>query len=470
MLFNTWSFAVFGLVVWAVYLVLGRRAQNVWLVAASYVFYGMWDWRFCGLLLLSTVVDYIVALRLESATSPHARRLLLGVSLCTNLGILGFFKYFNFFADSAIALLGQLGFAADAPTLHIILPVGISFYTFQTLSYSIDVYRRQAKPVRDPIVFALYVAYFPQLVAGPIERATQLLPQLVESRRVTAQHLSSGFLLILIGMVRKVAIADNMAPLADEIFAAPGDHTSLQLIAGVVLFSLQIYGDFAGYSDIARGTSRLLGIELMENFQQPYFSTNISQFWRRWHVSLSTWLRDYLYIPLGGNRGSTSMVYRNLMLTMLLGGLWHGAAWTFIAWGFIHGMALVIHKAWTDLAANWSGRLRQSLMPLGWALTMVVVLLAWIFFRAPDFTLAGEYLAGIFRMQTSLAGLKALTLPLLGGMLLLLFIDVPQAVTRNHTVLLTWPLWLRGIVYASLVLILVIFRSEADVPFIYFQF
>ncbi|MCK4872990.1 MAG: MBOAT family protein [Phycisphaerales bacterium] len=474
MLFNTVEFALFFAVVFLLYHRLPMRGQNLLLLIASYVFYGAWDWRFLGLIWLSTIVDYTVARLMENATGRRRKALLL-VSLCTDLGILGFFKYFNFFVDSAGMLLTSVGLEPHLPILRIILPVGISFYTFQTLAYTIDVYRGRVQAIRSPLTYGVYLAFFPQLVAGPIERAQHLLPQFTKRRHVTAEQLSSGALLILIGLVRKVVIADIVAGEVEAAFANPAGMSAPLLMRAVFLFTLQIYGDFAGYSDIARGASRMLGIELMENFNHPYFSTNITVFWRRWHISLSTWLRDYLYIPLGGNRGPKWFVYRNLMLTMLLGGLWHGAAWTFVVWGGLHGVTLALHKLY----------LRGRKMPdrptinspldfvhtiASWVLTMFIVMLAWIFFRASDFGNAFSVIGGIVSMR-GMGDISTSSLMLPVGMTaLLLFIDIPQFLKRNHTVMLNWPWLMRGAVYASLVMILIILRVEEDVPFIYFQF
>ena len=472
MLFNSWEFALFFGIVFLLYHVLSQRPQNVLLLVASYCFYAWWDYRFLSLLLLSTVVDYTVALRMPRSTDARRKTLLL-ISVCTNLGILGFFKYFGFFVESAQHLFGVFGLKLSASSLEIILPVGISFYTFQTMGYTIDVYRRRVAPTRDLLTFAVYVAYFPQLVAGPIERAQNLLPQFSSRRKVGPRQLSSGALLILIGLVRKVVIADGVAHVVNDAFASCQSATSLQLMRACFLFSLQIYCDFAGYSDIARGVSRMLGIELMENFRHPYFAANITDFWRRWHISLSTWLRDYLYIPLGGNRGTRWYVFRNLMLTMLLGGLWHGAAWTFVAWGGLHGLALACHKFWLGLHSGRGRRAQPepwySVRRVGsWLLTMSVVLIAWVLFRSPDFHTAFEVMRGMFVWR---GGFDATALMLPAGMTcLLLFLDLPQSVSGDQTVLLRWPWAARGVVYASLVLAVVFLRTGDHVPFIYFQF
>jgi D-alanyl-lipoteichoic acid acyltransferase DltB (MBOAT superfamily) len=475
MFFNTWTFAVFFVVVWTLYVVLSFRWQNRLMLVASYIFYGMWDWRFCFLLLLQTLIDYYAAIGIDSTEDQRRRKLYLSASLISNFTILGFFKYYNFFVDSATEFLALFGMKADAPTLYIVLPAGISFYTFQTVSYVIDVYRRELPATRRLPWFALFVSYFPHLVAGPIQRAHVLLHQIQAPRIVTADMFASGSLLILIGLARKVIIADNLAPFIDEVYSAPQGYSGAGLLLATLSFGLQIYGDFAGYSDIAIGVSRIFGIELTENFNRPYFATSITQFWRRWHISLSTWLRDYLYIPLGGNRGPKWFVYRNLMITMLLGGLWHGASWNFVVWGGLHGIALAVHKAWTDWRAKLNfedkpGWTRAIGAPFAWLMTMAVVMLAWVFFRAPDLHSSLDFIHGIFTWRSDPGSLVRPLVTFLGCVALLLVIDVPQELAWQHTVAMRWPVVIRGTYYAALVLILVIFRPEADVPFIYFQF
>jgi D-alanyl-lipoteichoic acid acyltransferase DltB (MBOAT superfamily) len=472
MLFNSWVYAVFLPAVLSIYYVLNRRSQNIFLAVASYVFYGWWDYRFCSLLFISTIVDYTCGRRMEHAGASE-RRLWLWVSCCVNLGILGFFKYFGFFVDSAERLLGLMGLDASIPTLSIILPVGISFYTFQTLSYTIDVYRGQLKPTRDIVEFALYVSFFPQLVAGPIERATRLLPQIQDVRRVDSHKLSSGAVLILIGLFRKVAIADGIAPQVNAIFENPSGAGSAELLVGLYLFSIQIYCDFAGYSDIARGTARLLGFELVENFQHPYFSTSITEFWRRWHVSLSSWLRDYLYIPLGGNRQGVARTYRNLFLTMLLGGLWHGANWTFVVWGALHGFYLAIHKLILgERHPRVGNRRRQgrewAVDAIKMLLTFHLVALTWIFFRASTFADAWVYLSGLVLWSGPVASGGLARLCVAGGLLAAL--DLWQYARKDHTMILSSVVWVRGAGYAIMVLAICALRSSGDIPFIYFQF
>lgn len=473
MLFNTWTFAIFLPTVLLIYYHLNRKWQNFFLLVASYVFYGWWDYRFCALLAISTFVDFFCGLGIASTKSILSRKILLATSCFVNLGILSFFKYFNFFADSVSHLFEMAGFRPDFPTLSIILPVGISFYTFQTLSYSIDVYRFKIEPTRNLIDFALYVSFFPQLVAGPIERATRLLPQIQSKRTITWEMLSSGIVLIMIGLCRKIAIADAVAPTVNRIFAEPNRCGSLELLFGVFIFSLQIYCDFAGYSDIARGTAKMLGIDLIKNFEHPYFSTNISEFWRRWHISLSTWLRDYLYFPLGGNRKGSLITYRNLFITMLLGGLWHGANWTFVVWGGLHGLYLAVHKVFLKgrKPITWNRPMQIMRSPaeiLKLMLTFLLVSLTWIFFRCQNFNDVWSYLAGILAFQGGLPiqELKWFTVTLT----LLLAIDIPQYITQNHTVVIEWPVVLRVVSYTAVVLAMFALRSNGKIPFIYFQF
>ncbi|HUP50857.1 MAG TPA: MBOAT family protein [Longimicrobiales bacterium] len=471
MWFNSWEFFYFLPCVLIVYYALGHGAQNIWLIAASYFFYGWWDWRFLTLILASTVVDYWVAGRMPEA-SPAKRKRLLLASLTLNLGALATFKYFNFFVDSFVALGASIGLNFDTPALRLLPPVGISFYTFQTLSYTIDVYRGRLQPCRRFADFALFVCYFPQLVAGPIERAQRLLPQIAARRVVTAVMLQTGACLILVGLFKKLAIADTAGLRVNDIFANPGARMPWDLWKGMVLFSLQIYGDFSGYSNIARGVSRLFGIELIENFETPYFSKNITEFWRRWHVSLSQWLRDYLYIPLGGNRHGTVATYRNLMLTMLIGGLWHGAAWTFVAWGGLHGLYLAIHKYWLNHRGLELDDKPFTMADAGSALlrmfiTFNLVSITWVFFRADSFATAWIYLTRLFSFP-GVPGLGDVAVPLA---LLLALLPIEWAQYRHGDLLaiLDWPPPLRGAAYAGMIVCIVLLSGN-DVPFIYFQF
>jgi D-alanyl-lipoteichoic acid acyltransferase DltB (MBOAT superfamily) len=468
MTFNSLEYAALLAAVFVVYWRLGRRSQNVLLLVASYVFYGWWDWRFLTLIWISTAVDFTVARLL--GRRDQGRRTLLAVSIMVNLGILGFFKYFGFFVDTAVTALDRLGFDASRPGLDIVLPVGISFYTFQTMSYTIDVYRRRIAPTRDLLSFAVYVAFFPQLVAGPIERAERLLPQFESVRpRPEARRLTSGLMLIFLGLVKKVAIADALAPAVEDIFGRAGTAGWMELAAGAVAFSVQIYGDFSGYSSIARGSARLLGIDLVRNFEQPYLARNITYFWRTWHMSLSSWLRDYLYVPLGGNRGRRAATIRNLFITMLLGGLWHGAAWTFVVWGGLHGLYLSAHRlvrARSPGSATGMIGFRDVPAVSG---TFALVALTWIPFRAASFGEALDYAAGLLTLRAGPVPVDALSL-LVPAVVVILILDLAQRSSGSHTVVLAWPAPARGLAYGLGLVALIVFSGQAAVPFLYFQF
>lgn len=368
---------------------------------ASYFFYGWWDYRFLLLIALSTLIDYSIGLKLEKETVYKKRKYFLAVSLIFNLGMLGFFKYYNFFIESWLDSWAILGFKMHASTMQIILPVGISFYTFQTLSYTIDVYRKKLKPTRNFINFATFVAFFPQLVAGPIERAANLLPQFSVKRTFNLERAKSGIHLIIWGLFKKVVIADGCATYVNAIFDNYQDLNTLTLIIGAVYFAFQIYGDFSGYSDIAIGTARLFGFELMQNFNYPYFSRDVAEFWRRWHISLSTWFRDYLYIPLGGSRTSTFKKVRNVFIIFLVSGFWHGANWTFIIWGALHALFFIPllitnkNRKYTNQVAEHKAipSFRELINML---ITFVLVTLAWVFFRADSITVAFNYIKRLF--------------------------------------------------------------------------
>jgi alginate O-acetyltransferase complex protein AlgI len=347
----------------------GERARKIWLLVTSYVFYGYWDYRFVGLIVLCTLFDFAVGLLLARTEGARPRRALIAASLCMNLGLLGFFKYYGFFVSSAVDLLTSLGFHASVPVLKVLLPAGISFFTFQTMSYTIDVYRRQLEPQRNLLDFAVFVAFFPQLVSGPIVRATQFLPQLTVPRVLANVNVRRALVLFAVGYFKKACVADHIAAAIDPVFAHPSQFDGVSRALSALLYSIQIYCDFSGYTDMALGAAALLGYELAVNFDAPYFSTSVREFWQRWHISLSTWLRDYLYIPLGGNRGGPYRAARNLMLTMLLGGLWHGANWTFILWGFLHGAALGVQRFWAS---------RSRARPASAPTAPVVQVLSWL--------------------------------------------------------------------------------------------
>jgi alginate O-acetyltransferase complex protein AlgI len=391
MLFNSIPFLFFFPLFLVGYAVCRGRLRLLWCLIASYVFYGWWDVRFLVLIGLSTLADFFLALLVAKTTEQSRRRQLLIASLVFNLGLLGFFKYFNFFADTFRAAAGTFGVELTETTINIILPVGISFYTFQSLSYTVDVYRKTIEPERDLLKYATFVAFFPQLVAGPIVRAAHFLPQLQTDRQLNANAAASGLTLVLFGFFKKLVVADSLAPIVEHGFSKPDLHTSLSLVIVVVFYAFQIYCDFSGYSDIAIGLARIIGFDLGVNFDRPYFSRSFSEFWHRWHISLSTWLRDYLYIPLGGNRGGPLLTYRNLMLTMILGGLWHGASWTFVAWGTLHGLYLCTERALSShlhaaMDALHMPRSVRSIVQMAAVFTLVCF--AWIFFRSPDWEIA----------------------------------------------------------------------------------
>ncbi len=404
MLFNSIDFAVFLPIVFFLYWFVTNknlRIQNLLIVIASYVFYAWWDWRFLSLILCSTIVDYAVGLGLGNQKKPRNRRVLLWISILVNLGFLGFFKYYNFFLDNFIASFSFFGTDIKANSLNVILPVGISFYTFQTLSYTIDIYRGKFQPTKDFIAFAAFVSFFPQLVAGPIERASRLLPQFYKKRTFDYLKAVDGLRQILWGLFKKIVIADNCAEYANMIFNNSADYSGSTLLLGAFFFTLQIYGDFSGYSDIAIGTARLFGFDLMRNFAFPYFSRDIAEFWRRWHISLSTWFRDYLYIPLGGSRGGTWMRVRNTFIIFIVSGFWHGANWTFIVWGGLHAiyfLPLLLTKRnrkYLDVVAE--GKYLPNLKEMFAMLTTFgLTLIAWIFFRAESIPHAITYISGIF--------------------------------------------------------------------------
>jgi alginate O-acetyltransferase complex protein AlgI len=398
MVFNSLTFLIFFALFLPTYFLL-RGRQRMWLcLLASYLFYGWWDWRFLGLVLFTTTLDYSLGIAIDNTDNAQRKQRLLWVSVASNLSFLGFFKYFNFFADSFAAMMRTMGVTTNWHTLHIILPIGISFYTFQSMSYTIDVYKKEIKPERDFFRFATFVALFPQLVAGPIVRARQFLPQFQEDKKFEWRRIEEGLAQVIWGFFKKVAIADSLAPFVDQVFGTPQAFGSLHLLIGVVFYSFQIYCDFSGYSNIACGVAQMMGFDFPWNFRTPYFSKNFSEFWTRWHISLSSWLRDYLYVPLGGNRDGTLMTYRNNMLTMLIGGLWHGANWTFVFWGFLHGLYLIVQR----IASKPFGKVLDLLhVPallrggINIGLVYFFTCFAWIFFRAPTFSVAWTVISGI---------------------------------------------------------------------------
>ena len=482
MLFNSIDFAIFLPIVFILYWFLANKnlkLQNLLIVVASYLFYGWWDYRFLSLILFSTIVDYSVGIGLLKQENITKRKILLWTSILVNLGFLGFFKYYNFFLDNFITAFSFFGTEIKANSLNIILPVGISFYTFQTLSYSIDVYKRKLEPTKDFIAFSAFVSFFPQLVAGPIERARNLLPQFYKKRTFDYSKAVDGMRQILWGLFKKIVIADNCAVFADQIFNNSHDYSGSTLVLGAIFFAFQIYGDFSGYSDIAIGTARLFGFNLMQNFAFPYFSRDIAEFWRRWHISLSTWFRDYLYIPLGGSRGTNYFKIRNVFIIFLVSGFWHGANWTFIIWGglnalyFLPIMLLNKNKINTDVVAQ--GKHLPSVREvLSITLTFSLTTIAWIFFRAEDIHHAISYLSDI--IHPSILTLPELITPklemiytILCVFILVLFewmnrdkihaLDIANYNKSN-----------RWMLYLIIIIMIITFGSFNQNSFIYFQF
>ena len=475
MLFNSITFFVFLPIVFFLYwFVLKKKlkAQNTLILVASYVFYAWWDWRFLGLIIFSTLVDFYLGIAIGKLTSSKKSKYLLWISLLVNLGFLGVFKYFNFFIETWVEAWSGLGIDQEVSTLSIILPVGISFYTFQTLSYTIDVYKKKLQPTQSLLNFAAYVAFFPQLVAGPIERATRLLPQFSNARNFNIAVAKSGVYLIIWGLFKKVVIADNCAFYVNQIFGNSDHFTSGELVFGAVLFAFQIYGDFSGYSDIAIGTARLFGFQLMTNFAFPYFSRDIAEFWRRWHISLSTWFRDYLYIPLGGSRVKQSIQIRNVFVIFLVSGFWHGANWTFIFWGALHALfflPLLIFSL-NRKYLKTDGLKLNHILKIG--LTFLLVCFAWIFFRADNLGEAFQYInnVSVFNSFSLLYFVKSSKFMLLSGILIfsiltMLFFEFKAF--RNQLVEVHLNKFSATFIIVCIVL-MGAFKNQAD--FIYFQF
>lgn len=477
MIFNSVEFGIFLPLVFLVYWFLLNRnlqAQNLFIVAASFLFYGWWDWRFLFLMIATALIDFFIARKIQVTTKRQHRRWLLAASLISNLTVLGFFKYYNFFVTSFCEAFTFLGYPLQPRSLSLILPVGISFYTFQALSYTIDVYRRHLPASRNVVEYFAFISFFPQLVAGPIERATNLLPQFQQHRVFDPVRATDGMRQILWGLFKKMVIADNCAVLVNEVFNSHETFSAAGLVTGAVLFAFQIYGDFSGYSDIAIGTARLFGFELMRNFAFPYFSRDIAEFWRRWHISLSTWFRDYLYIPLGGSIGTRRKAVRNTFVIFLVSGFWHGANWTFMVWGLLNAVYF--------LPLMITGKNRQNMhivaegrwLP-GWRdflaimITFGLTVLAWVFFRAASIRDAMLYLEGVFSLREgqwlSISDKLLLALPIL------ILAEWVQRARRHALDFTGRPISLvfRWVIYLFIV-VLILFFSGGQQDFIYFQF
>ncbi|PIA78006.1 acyltransferase [Gaetbulibacter sp. 4G1] len=478
MLFNSLDFAVFLPIVFALYWFVSLRYlkfQNLLLIIASYVFYGWWDYRFLSLIIFSSLVDYTIGLKLKNEEKALKRKLLLWASISINIGFLGFFKYYNFFVDNFVEAFSFFGSKIQANTLNIILPVGISFYTFQTLSYTIDVYKQKLEPTKDIISFLAFVSFFPQLVAGPIERATNLLPQFYKARAFHYSNAVDGCRQILWGLFKKVVIADQCAIYANLIFNNSSDYSGSTLVMGAIFFTFQIYGDFSGYSDIAIGVSRLFGFNLKQNFAFPYFSRDIAEFWRRWHISLSTWFRDYLYIPLGGSRGEIWIKIRNIFIIFIVSGFWHGANWTFIVWGFLNALyflpLLLTKKNRYNIEIVAANTLLPSLKEcIAMLMTFSIIVFAWIFFRAESIIHAISYIRNIF----SSALFEA---PVIRPTYLIAFLFIFMSIEwfgrkdkyALELLLLKRKRILKWGVYITLIISICVFSGEEQ-EFIYFQF
>lgn len=478
MLFNSLEFFIFLPTVFCIYWFIARKnitVQNSFLLLASYFFYGWWDWRFLVLIAFSSLVDYTVGIKLFSSSNPTRRRMLLLCSIFINIGILAFFKYSNFFVQSFKDAFTFFGQPVDDPILlNIILPIGISFYTFQTLSYTIDIYRKKLSPTKDIIAFFAFVSFFPQLVAGPIERAKNLLPQFYKKRTLDYDNAVDGMRQILWGLFKKIVIADNCAIYANEIFANHSNYSGSTLLLGAMFFAFQIYGDFSGYSDIAIGTSRLFGFQLKRNFAFPYFSRDIAEFWRRWHISLTTWFRDFLYIPLGGSQNGTWLSIRNIFIVFTVSGFWHGANWTFIAWGvlnaiyFIPLMLLNKNRLHTDIIAK--NKIFPNFIESTQILTtFFFTLIAWVFFRAESVSHALSYISGIFSL--SLFSVPEVTSKTTLWLILLMIAAEWRQRDKQHALqhIAQNSPYIRWVVYYSIVFLIWQYGASQQ-EFIYFQF
>lgn len=482
MLFNSIGFALFLPIVFILYWFLTKGSlkwQNILLLVASYFFYACWDFRFLFLLVFSTFLDYFTGLRIHNANTKRRKQIWLWTSIVINLGFLGVFKYYNFFSESFAEALSWFGLHVSVTTLKIILPVGISFYTFHGLSYVIDIFKGKINPERNFISYSVFVSFFPLLVAGPIERATHLLPQIKQNRSFDYTKAADGLRQILWGLFKKVVIADNCAEYANIIFNNPSEHSASTLVLGALFFTIQIYCDFSGYSDIALGTARLFGIELLRNFAFPYFSRDIAEFWRRWHISLSSWFRDYLYIPLGGSKGGMYQKVRNTLIIFLVSGFWHGANWTFIIWGLLNAIyimpSIILNSNRNNLEIVAKGRYLPTFKEaLSIIITFSLTTLAWIFFRATSVDHAFTYLNGMISSTLFtvpyFVGISK-SLPVL--VLICLFFTIEWFGREQQYALaklgLMWKRPFRWGLYYGIILVILYFAGKEQ-EFIYFQF
>jgi alginate O-acetyltransferase complex protein AlgI len=467
--FNSISFFAFFILIYALYRGLGHRfkLQNVLLLIASYAFYAVCDWRYLALLAGSTVVDYYLGGLIVNR--PNQKKQYVVVSCVLNIGLLFAFKYFNFFQDNLLTLLHNLGLGVSPMTLQIVLPVGISFFTFQKMTYVIDLYRGKLSHRYTFIDFALFVSFFPLILSGPIERAINMLPQIAHQRTIQSDHISEGLWLITWGLFKKIYIADNLARIVDSIFAPAWAGTGTEALIGVYAYAVQIYCDFSGYTDMARGLAKLMGFQVMINFNLPYFAVNPSDFWRRWHISLSSWLRDYVYIPLGGSRIGTFRTYGNLLLVMLLVGLWHGAAWTFIVWGIYHGGLLIVTRLSIESLPKEGGTQSRLIHWLSVLLTFHLICFGWLIFRADSLSQVQALLTRIFTEFHLGGSAVSLFSTVFGYVAILLLVQTLQHARGSFDVLVRTPVFFKGIAYGALFYLMAMHGGVSD-SFIYFQF
>lgn len=476
MLFNSIEFLIFLPIVFLLYWFIFNKQlklQNLFLLIISYIFYGWWDWRFLSLIFFSSLIDFSIGKRLSQTEQQSKRKWLLGISLSVNLGLLGVFKYYNFFVESLQEAFHVIGADISMTTLYIVLPVGISFYTFQTLSYTIDVYRKNLEATHDPIKFFAFVSFFPQLVAGPIERASNLLGQFDLPKKFSRTLANEGLRQILWGFFKKIVIADTCAVFVNQIFDNYAEQNTAMLILGAFYFAFQIYGDFSGYSDIAIGTAKLFGFNLMTNFKYPYFSRDMAEFWRRWHISLSTWFRDYLYIPLGGSRGGRNIALRNTFIIFIVSGFWHGANWTFIVWGALNAVyflpLLLSNNNRKNLDTIAEGKVFPKITEFsGMLITFALTLLAWVFFRAPNVTVGFNYIIRIFTeggFQVPIMYLASIPM-----IILMIGIEWNQRIQDFPLLKVPHSKYNRTLLYGVLVFLILAHISNTQQQFIYFQF
>ncbi len=487
MLFNSFEFALFFSVVFFIYWAIlskNYKTQNLFLILSSYFFYSWWDWRFLSLIIFSSFSDFIIAHKIDKSTDKQKRIYYLKLSIILNIGLLAFFKYFNFFIDNFIIALDSIGLQTNSSTIKIILPIGISFYSFQTLSYTIDVYKNKIKPTNDIMAFFAFVSFFPQLVSGPIERARNLLPQFCKKRKFVIEMSSDGVRQILLGLFKKIVIADNCAIHVEDIFDNFSEYSGVRLLLGAIFFAFQIYCDFSGYSDIAIGTAKLLGFSLMQNFSFPYFSRNIGEFWTRWHISLSTWFRDYLFIPLGGSKSGKWLSLRNIFIVFLVSGFWHGPNWTFIAWGFVHSIFYAIYSMKSEKNIYKNKMLcAEGLIPsikeiFQMGITFTIVTISWIIFRADKMSTAVDYLGQLYLeifsinahlMEVMYSELYYYQTTIL-FILLFVMVEWLQRNEKHALEISRLPTIIRTSIYNFLLIMILFFGTYENNEFIYFQF